>query len=160
MNGIIQRGNPSIMKAIQQEAKTISESNGIAQPVIKPQVVEGGAAASIKRMNMPSNIQNQMNEMFGSNAQVAPGMSVGNVSVATNTSGNLKFDFTKSALERLLDSVELSTVTKEYVNTTQALFSLYALGYLDDTVLDKLSREDINEIKGIVREFKSILDSY
>lgn len=144
------------MKAIQQEAKKISESNGIAQPMIQqPKVVEGGAAASISRMNLPNNVQTQMNEMFGSVQQQSVTPSVSSVG-----SGNIKFDFTKSALERLIDSIELSTVTKEYVNTTQSLFSLYALGYLDESILDKLSREDIKEIKGILREFKSIIDSY
>jgi hypothetical protein len=34
------------------------------------------------------------------------------------------------------------------------------MGALTEGVMDSISREDLREIKGIVREFKNTLDSY
>ena len=70
------------------------------------------------------------------------------------------YNFEHMLYDRLTESIESVGETKEYFNATSSLFTLYALGKLNENVMDSISREDIREIKGIIREFKSIIDSY
>lgn len=139
---IIQRGNPSLMKSIQMGAKKVSESKGISgnilaekQP-INPQIPEAGAFASMQRMKNANTVREN------------------------SISKNENISSEKRLYERLTESVETLPMTKEYFNATSSLFTLYTMGKLTEGLMDSLSREDLREIKGIIREFKSVIDSY
>lgn len=163
-------GNTNILKQIQEASKQVSQSMGLdkSMQIFKeqPRVDESklGAAASVKKVGIPDNTQQILQEMVNTSVK-SQSNSVNEAPVYTGntqilSSGSIKFNFAESYVDRLISSIELLGTTKEYFNAVQSMLSLYALGYLDDSVLDKLSREDIKEIKGIVREFKSILDEY
>ena len=147
---IANRGNPSLLKTLQQSAKKVSEQNGVSETNIlnkqridvKP-VIENthdfsstGAYASMMKRNQPTQTFQHIRE------------------------NNTSFNFESKLYERLMESVQSVKETKEYFNATSSLFTLYALGKLNEGVLSSLSREDLREIKGVVREFKGILDSY
>lgn len=165
-------GNTNILKQIQEASKQVSQQTGMDKAMQlfpeQPKVDESklGAAASMgfNKVGIPDNTQQILQEMINSGASSRPTQSQVVESSVSSTPvqsvGSMKFDFTRSYMDRLIDNIELLSSTKEYFNALQSLLSLYALGYLDDNVLDKLSREDLKEIKGIVREFKSILDEY
>lgn len=132
----MQRGGKDLLKSIQMKAKQVSESSGMSERMSltsTPKVSpmpDTGAYASIKKMNSTS---------------VTPIQESG---------------YEKKLKDRLLESVETLGVTKEYFNATSSLFTLYTMGALTESVMDSLSMEDIREIKGIIREFKSVIDSY
>ena len=173
-------GNANILRKIQQASKKVSQELGYDKSMQvfaeQPKINESklGAAASLGMTNNISqvfDIQSRLQEMISSGANQSmnrvPDSKQYNqfvqetaITPTINNSGNVKFDLTRSVLDRLIDNIEMLSTTKEYFNAVQSMFSLYALGYLDDVVFDKLSREDLKEIKGIVREFKSILDEY
>lgn len=151
-------GNKNILKEIQQASKRVSQRTGLAEAMRifpdQPKVDESklGAAASLglnRKAIVNESQQREIEKMFSS----GDGSSVAQ-------RGSIKFDLTKSAVDRIIGDIDSLNVTKEYFNATQSLLSLYALGSLDNVVLDRMSRDDINEIRGILREFKSILDSY
>ena len=156
-------GNTDLLKSLQQESKKISEQIGLTKSMQifpdVPKVDESklGAAASLglnQKVNIPAQQQAKLNEMFG-------GTNSNLVSGTTNVvSGGIKFDFVKSASQRLMDSIDTLESTKEYVSAIQAMLSLYAMGDLDDTVLDRVSRSDMREIKSILKEFNDILNNY
>lgn len=158
-------GNTNILKEIREASKKVSEEIGLSESMRifpeQPKIDESklGAAASIQKMNIPQEQQQMLQGMFGSLREPVQESNVQSVPQVKG-SGQVKFDFIKSASERLIDNIDMLGATKEYFNALQSLLSLYALGYLDDTVLDKISREDLKEIKGILREFKSIIDEY
>lgn len=136
----IQRGNTDIMKSIQRKAKQVSEARGIssaqthnvAQNISLDSVMhEAGAFASMNRRNNPVHTP-------VSNAPIHE----------------------KKLMDRLLESVETLESTKEYFNAVSSLFTLYAMGSLTEGVMGSISESDMREIKGIVREFKSMIDSY
>jgi hypothetical protein len=141
---VIQRGNPSILKSIQAQAKKVSQANGLSSTSIStPQPVsipEAGAFASMQKRNAS----------VGMPQQTIPKP----VQRITEASPE------KRLKDRLLESVETLGATKEYFNATSSLLTLYAMGALTEGVMDSISREDLREIKGIVREFKNTLDSY
>ena len=156
-------GNLNLLKSIQQASKQVTEQMGMSEAMRifpeQPKVDESklGAAASLglnQKASIPVQQQQRLNEMFGS---VDSNLVSGNTSVI---SGTTKFDFMKSASQRLMDSIDNLEYTKEYVSAIQAMFSLYAMGNLDDTVLDRVSRSDMREIKGILKEFNDILSNY
>lgn len=135
----IQRGNTDIMKSIQKKAKQVSEARGfsstpsnVSTAYVEKVAYEAGAFASMNRRN-----------------------SVHNTPVAHSISIPEKM-----LVNRLLESVETLSSTKEYFNATSSLFTLYATGSLTDGIMESISKSDLKEIKGIVKEFKSMLDSY
>lgn len=136
---MVQRGNPNLLKSIQKSAKKVSESRGVSSGMKintpTPQSIpEAGAFASIQKMNSTHNMNKRVYVTEGGNE--------------------------KRLKDRLLESVEMLGTTGEYFNATSSLLSLYAMGELTEGVMRTISREDLNEIKGIIREFKSMLDSY
>lgn len=154
MQGIIQRGTPNLLKSIQQSAKKVSESKGISESMslngnVRPSTPEAGAYASIQKMNIPET--GAFASMQRVNATPVPGPS-NVVPRRMNESKLLK--------DRLFESVETLGTTGEYFNAASSLLTLYALGELTEGVLNTMSREDLNEVRGIIREFKGILDSY
>ena len=164
-------GNTNILKEIREASKKISVETGLAESMRifpeQPKIDESklGAAASLglnKKASIPQEQQDMLQIMFGSSrsGSVNESSNERQVSGQVGSSGSIKFDFTKSSIDRLVDNIEMLNTTKEYFNALQSMLSLYALGYLDNNVLDKLSREDLKELKGILREFKSIIDEY
>ena len=158
------RGSPDLLKSIQKGAKSVSESRGISSPV-EERIPEGGAYNSIRRTQeaLSEKINSQVTHTFGNIAPVGQNNTAGFVAYSdTNrvvnkpVSDNVGFNY----LTRLYDSLYTLSDTKEYFNAVSSLFSLYAMGKLDDGVFSHMSRDDIREIKGIVREFKSMLDVY
>ena len=130
------------MKSIQNKAKQVSESNGLASgsgkmltPSLNVNVQEGGAYASMMK-------KQQIQE------EPVRGIPSGK----GNTEKRLK--------ERLLESVETLSYNKEYYNAISSLLALYSMGALTEGVLNTIDREDLREIKGIIREFKDILESF
>ena len=147
---IIQRGNPGILKKIQEEAKKVSVANGINKETPKQPVMEGGAYNSIKK---------QFSSNFTNNVSVKePVIQPTPINPTVNKVVNYSFD--KNYFGRLEDSIHTVSATKEYYNAVQALFSLYSIDKLSDATLGSLTVEDLNEIKGIVRDFLNLLNSY
>ena len=143
-----QRGNPNLLKELQAGAQKVSEQKGIRQVEKKSPIQEGGAFNSIQR---------QLQEQMG---KFAPTSSI-SVSIPSQRPVQLSEGYLGGKLlERLNESVETLGTTKEYFNATQSLFTLYTLGKLNEGLMNTISREDLREIKGIVREFKSVIDSY
>lgn len=142
---ISQRGtNIGILKAIQQKSHQISESTG---GVVKP-IPTYGDTSNVQSVPQPKPVnKEQMN-----NIQQVFGSSFTNASSTINQSGNIHFDFTKSQLERLMDSIESLSVTKEYVNAIQSILTLYAIGSLDDDIVEKISDEDAKEIRDVLKD--------
>lgn len=158
-------GNTNLLREIQQASKKVSQETGLAEAMkiypdpVKVDESKLGAAASLglnKRARISEDAQKMLQGMFSSPVSGSRIKESG----ITGDSGNIKFSFAKSSLNRLIDDIELLSNTKEYFNALQSLISLYAMGYLDSAVLDKIPREDLNEIRGILREFKAILDEY
>ena len=148
---LIQRGNPNIMKNIQKGAKALSESNGLAQPMFSQ-------PARKDTTPLPSNIS----EMFGSGVRANANLVSNDVSVAKPVQQvrESKIDYESSMMQRVLNTIDTLSDTKEYFNAIQDLMALYVSGNLNDAVLSRISNEDMREIKAILREFKSIIDSY
>lgn len=143
---IIQRGNPGILKKIQEEAKKVSVANGINKETPKQPVMEGGAYNSIRK---------QFSSNFTNNVSVKEP-----VIQPTPVNKVVNYSFDKNYFGRLEDSIHTVGATKEYYNAVQALFSLYSVDKLSDNTLGSLNVEDLNEIKGIVRDFLNLLNSY
>lgn len=143
---IIQRGNPGILKKIQEEAKKVSVANGINKETPKQTVMEGGAYNSIRK---------QFSSNFTNNVSVKEP-----VIQPTPVNKVVNYNFDKNYFGRLEDSIHTVGATKEYYNAVQALFSLYSVDKLSDNTLGSLNVEDLNEIRGIVRDFLNLLNSY
>lgn len=133
---MLQRGNPNLLKSIQSSAKKVSESKGISSS-----------------MNISTDIPIKPNiPEAGAYISLQKSKASSVNRVIANPEKRLK--------DRLLESVEMLGTTGEYFNATSSLLSLYAMGELTEGVMKTLTVEDLNEIKGIVKEFKNILDSY
>lgn len=149
-----QRGNPSLLKSIQQSAKKVSESNGISNSNIIQPIERAGITP------IPLNeedIMRQMSEKM-SPAPLTLNNTYPQRPVRENSIGG--YDFQKTLFDKLTESVQTVGETKEYFNAVSSLFTLYALGKLDEGVLKHISREDLREIRGIIREFKSVIDTH
>ena len=145
---IVQRGNPSILKKIQEEAKKVSISNGINRESPKPVIREGGAYNSIRSQYQPN---------FTNNYTV---LSNDTVKKDEKPVSNVEYTFNIDYFKSIEDSIHTLNFTKEYYNAIQALFTLYSVDKLSDNVLRSLREEDLNEIKSIVKEFMNLLNSY
>ena len=144
---LIQRGNPNIMKSIQKGAKAISESNGLAKPMF-----------SQTSQKDTSPLPNNINEMFGN---VNSNLVSNDISVQKPVQkvSESNIDYESSMITRVLNTLDTLSDTKEYFNAIQDLMALYVSGKLNDRILARISDEDLNEIKGILNEFKDIIDN-
>ena len=145
---IIQRGNPNIMKNIQKGAKAISESNGLAKPMFSN-------PAEKDTSPLPNNI----NEMFSSTTNANLVSNDVSVKQQVQRVSESKIDYESSMITRVLNTLDTLSDTKEYFNAIQDLMALYVSGKLNDRILARFSDEDLNEIKGILNEFKGIIDN-
>ena len=148
---IVQRGNPNIMSQIQKGAKAVSESKGLSKPLYDTTPPKKDTSV------LPNNI----NEMFGGsvNSDMVSNSITITKPVNYKVSEN-KIDYESSMITRVLNTLDTLSDTKEYFNAIQDLMALYVSGKLDDRILSRISDEDMNEIKGILREFKYIIDSH
>ena len=146
---IANRGNPLLLKSLQASAKQVSKQNGISNLN-----VIGESKIQVKPIN---NAQLDYNSTGAYASMMKKNNTVSSESIIKETSS---YNFEHMLYDRLTESIESVGETKEYFNATSSLFTLYALGKLNENVMDSISREDIREIKGIIREFKSIIDSY
>ena len=146
---IANRGNPSLLKSLQASAKQVSKQNGISNLN-----VIGESKIQVKPIN---NTQLDYNSTGAYASMMKKNNTVSSESIIKETSS---YNFEHMLYDRLTESIESVGETKEYFNATSSLFTLYALGKLNENVMDSISREDMREIKGIIREFKSIIDSY
>ena len=144
---IIQRGNPNIMQNIRKGAKAISESNGLAKPMF---------AQPVKKDSSP--LSNNISEMFGGTNSNLVSNTV-SVSQPVQRVSESKIDYESSMITRVLNTLDTLSDTKEYFNAIQDLMALYVSGKLNDRILARISDEDLNEIKGILNEFKDIIDN-
>lgn len=145
---IVQRGNPGILKKIQEEAKKVSISNGINKESPKPVIREGGAYNSIRSQYQPN---------FTNNYTV---LSNDTVKKDEKPVSSVEYTFNIDYFKSIEDSIHTLNFTKEYYNAVHALFTLYSVDKLSDNVLRSLRDEDLNEIKSIVKEFMNLLNSY
>lgn len=175
---IAQRGNPSLLKAIREGASKVSHMNGVSDGSLG--TVHHEDTSYIPRREshaVPLNedaIMGQIQNMSGQASQTRQiGLTPANQvplmtqpSVSTNRQQSYRvqesvpYNFQKKLLDRLTESVETVADTKEYFNATSSLFTLYAMGKLNESVLNKINEEDLREIRGIIREFKGILDRF
>lgn len=145
-----QRGNPVLLKRLQERAKQVSQSNGISDFSI-----QGNSQINTKPIiDNYSNMGGAYNSLMNRNKQSV----VENRSINNSSSG--AFDFEKRYYSRLMESVQMVKDTKEYFSATSALFDLYAMDKLTEGVVNTLSIEDLREIKSIVRDFKSVLERF
>lgn len=150
---LTQRGNPNLLKSIQQSAKKVSESNGISVVNNSNQVVERRTANPV-----PLNEEEIMKQVGN---YMSPTQQTYNTpTMRQPVRENVGYDFQKALLDRLTESVQTVGDTKEYFNAVSSLFTLYAMGKLNEGVLNHISREDLREIRGIIREFKGIIDTH
>lgn len=150
------RGNPDLLKSIQKSAKAVSESRGIAKK--ETPIPEGGAFNSLKRTQdaVADKISSQVNSFMGNMNLQSSNPTPNSTPSIRVIQENVPFDY----MSKVYESIYTLSDTKEYFNAISSMFSLYAMGKLDESVFSNLSREDMREIKGIVRDFKSILDVY
>lgn len=138
---IINRGGTDILKAIQQGAKRVSESNGIADM----HLVDDGL------------VQSRVEEAFGSIPNTSNSFVGDKTSSRVSTNKSVSFD--DRLVLKLQKCVETLADTGEYYNAVDALFTLYTMDSLTDGVVDSITRRDLKEIKSIIAEFKDTIDS-
>ena len=154
----INRGGKSILSAIREGAKHVSEQNGIANMKL---VDDATVKNSIQEAfgHIPNSFDTSQVPFTNSYTQVQSTIdpvirnSTSNVSLNTNA-------FEDKLVNKLQKCVETLSDTGEYYNAVDALFTLYTMGALTDGVVDSITRRDLKEIKSIVSEFKDLVDSF
>ena len=154
----INRGGKSILSAIREGAKHVSEQNGIANmklvddATVKNSIQEAfghipnsSDTSQVPYTNSYTKVQSTIDPVIRN--------STSNVSLNTNA-------FEDKLVNKLQKCVETLSDTGEYYNAVDALFTLYTMGALTDGVVDSITRRDLKEIKSIVSEFKDMVDSF
>ena len=153
----VNRGGTSVLSAIREGAKHVSEQNGIAtmklvdDSAVKHSIEEafGVMPNSTNTMSSQTPFTNSVTHQSTINPRVE-GKSGVNVSTA----------FEDKLVNKLQKCIETLADTGEYYNAVDALFTLHTMGALTDGVVDSITRRDLKEIKSIVKEFKDIVDSF
>ena len=156
---IINRGDPTLWNSIRDGARKVSEANGIRKisenhsdiviptpsnvPSFSSTVDLGGAYQSIQKKSI--------NPLVGNSVSVEK--PYGKVQ-----SNNTSYDFHRSMIDRCLDAIEGVQYTKEYGNAVMALFQLYVTDNLSVHTINRLQKEDKEEILAILRDFKMTLE--
>lgn len=156
---IINRGDPNLWNSIRDGARKVSEVNGIRKisenhsdiviptpsvtPSFNSSVDLGGAYQSLKKTSI--------NPMVGNSVSV--GKPAGKIQ-----SNSVSYDFHRSMVDRCLDAIEGVQYTKEYGNAVMALFQLYVTDNLSVHTVNRLQKEDKEEILAILRDFKMTLE--
>ena len=158
----INRGGKSILSAIREGAKHVSEQNGIANmKLVDDATVQNSIqeafghipnssdTSQVPFTNSYTQVQSTINPVVRNN------VSSQSTKVSLNTNA-----FEDKLVTKLQKCVETLSDTGEYYNAVDALFTLYTMGALTDGVVDSITRRDLKEIKSIVSEFKDMVDSF
>lgn len=153
----VNRGGTSVLSAIREGAKHVSEQNGIATMKL---VDDSAVNHSIEEAfgTMP-NSTNTMSSQTPFTNSVTPQSTI-NPRIEGKGSVNVSSAFEDKLVNKLQKCIETLADTGEYYNAVDALFTLHTMGALTDGVVDSITRRDLKEIKSIVKEFKDIVDSF
>lgn len=153
----VNRGGTSVLSAIREGAKHVSEQNGIATMKL---VDDSAVKHSIEEaFGVMPNSTNTMNSQTPFTNSVTPQSTI-NPRVEGKSGVNVSNAFEDKLVNKLQKCIETLADTGEYYNAVDALFTLHTMGALTDGVVDSITRRDLKEIKSIVKEFKDIVDSF
>lgn len=153
----VSRGGTSVLSAIREGAKHVSEQNGIATMKL---VDDSAVKHSIEEaFGVMPNSTNTMSSQTPFTNSVTPQSTI-NSRVEGKGSVNVSNAFEDKLVNKLQKCIETLADTGEYYNAVDALFTLHTMGALTDGVVDSITRRDLKEIKSIVKEFKDIVDSF
>lgn len=153
----VNRGGTSVLSAIREGAKHVSEQNGIATMKL---VDDSAVKHSIEEaFGVMPNSTNTMSSQTPFTNSVTP-QSMINPRVEGKSGVNVSNAFEDKLVNKLQKCIETLADTGEYYNAVDALFTLHTMGALTDGVVDSITRRDLKEIKSIVKEFKDIVDSF
>lgn len=153
----VNRGGTSVLSAIRDGAKHVSEQNGIAtMKLVDDSAVKHSIEEAFGVMPNSTNIMSSQTPFTNS---VTPQSTI-NSRVEGKGSVNVSNAFEDKLVNKLQKCIETLADTGEYYNAVDALFTLHTMGALTDGVVDSITRRDLKEIKSIVKEFKDIVDSF
>ena len=153
----VNRGGTSVLSAIREGAKHVSEQNGIATMKL---VDDSAVKHSIEEaFGVMPNSTNTMSSQTPFTNSVTPQSTI-NPRIEDKGSVNVSNAFEDKLVNKLQKCIETLADTGEYYNAVDALFTLHTMGALTDGVVDSITRRDLKEIKSIVKEFKDIVDSF
>lgn len=153
----VNRGGTSVLSAIREGAKHVSEQNGIATMKL---VDDSAVKHSIEEaFGVMPNSTNTMSSQTPFTNSVTPQSTI-NPRVEGKSGVNVSNSFEDKLVNKLQKCIETLADTGEYYNAVDALFTLHTMGALTDGVVDSITRRDLKEIKSIVKEFKDIVDSF
>lgn len=153
----VNRGGTSVLSAIREGAKHVSEQNGIATMKL---VDDSAVKHSIEEaFGVMPNSTNTMSSQTPFTNSVTPQSTI-NPRVEGKSGVNVSTAFEDKLVNKLQKCIETLADTGEYYNAVDALFTLHTMGALTDGVVDSITKRDLKEIKSIVKEFKDIVDSF
>ncbi len=153
----VNRGGTSVLSAIREGAKHVSEQNGIATMKL---VDDSAVKHSIEEaFGVMPNSTNTMSSQTPFTNSVTPQSTI-NPRIEGKGSVNVSNAFEDKLVNKLQKCIETLADTGEYYNAVDALFTLHTMGALTDGVVDSITRRDLKEIKSIVKEFKDIVDAF
>lgn len=153
----VNRGGTSVLSAIREGAKHVSEQNGIATMKL---VDDSAVKHSIEEaFGVMPNSTNTLSSQTPFTNSVTPQSTI-NPRVEGKSGVNVSNAFEDKLVNKLQKCIETLADTGEYYNAVDALFTLHTMGALTDGVVDSITRRDLKEIKSIVKEFKDIVDSF
>lgn len=153
----VNRGGTSVLSAIREGAKHVSEQNGIATMKL---VDDSAVKHSIEEaFGVMPNSTNTMSSQTPFTNSVTPQSTI-NPRVEGKSGVNVSNAFEDKLVNKLQKCIETLADTGEYYNAVDALFTLHTMGALTDGVVDSITRRDLKEIKSIVKEFKDIVDAF
>lgn len=153
----VNRGGTSVLSAIREGAKHVSEQNGIATMKL---VDDSAVKHSIEEaFGVMPNSTNTMSSQTPFTNSVTPQSTI-NPRVECKSGVNVSNAFEGKLVNKLQKCIETLADTGEYYNAVDALFTLHTMGALTDGVVDSITRRDLKEIKSIVKEFKDIVDAF
>ena len=156
----VNRGGTSVLSAIREGAKHVSEQNGIAtMKLVDDSAVKHSIEEAFGVMPISTNSTNTMSSQTPFTNSVTPQSTI-NPRIEGKGSVNVSNAFEDKLVNKLQKCIETLADTGEYYNAVDALFTLHTMGALTDGVVDSITRRDLKEIKSIVKEFKDIVDSF
>nr|DAR91193.1 MAG TPA: hypothetical protein [Caudoviricetes sp.] len=156
----VNRGGTSVLSAIREGAKHVSEQNGIAtMKLVDDSAVKHSIEEAFGVMPNSTNSTNTMSSQTPFTNSVTPQSTI-NPRIEGKGSVNVSNAFEDKLVNKLQKCIETLADTGEYYNAVDALFTLHTMGALTDGVVDSITRRDLKEIKSIVKEFKDIVDSF
>lgn len=148
----------SLLK-MQREKEQKSMADTMNVPVNKP--IPPYTVNEKKEIERNSVVNSRVNENSDNNitSGISSSNNIGINTVQAHDSIDELF-YKKTLYVIMLETIKTLKDTKEYYNATNALFTLFMLGKLNEGLMQSIDTDDLEEIRGIVKEFKFILDSY